>query len=101
MTRPVKRSFSIRGHRTSISLEGPFWQALREIAAERHTSLAALVAEIDAARASDGGLSTAVRLFVLETLRRQAREAGGRVTVAPTQPESAAKSAPDINREVD
>lgn len=60
-----KRSLSIRGHRTSISLEDAFWVELRAIAARRHTSLAALIAEIDAERAPDTNLSSAIRLCVL------------------------------------
>jgi len=64
MSRPRKRSFSIAGHRTSVSLEPQFWAALQEIAAGRNMSLAGLVAEIDAGRANSG-LSTAIRLHVL------------------------------------
>jgi predicted DNA-binding ribbon-helix-helix protein len=62
-----KRSVLIAGHRTSISLEEPFWRALREIAARRGVSLNALVAGIDAAR--QGNLSSALRVFVLERCR--------------------------------
>ncbi len=40
MTRPVKRSFTIRGHRTSISLEAPFWEALKDAAQREGVSLA-------------------------------------------------------------
>jgi len=64
----VKRSLRISGHSTSISLEAPFWEALREIAARRLLSVNALVAAIDAER--DGNLSSAIRLFVLESCRR-------------------------------
>lgn len=70
MTRPVKRSFTINGHRTSISLEGPFWEVLREAAQRDNVSLATLVTQIDRGRGS-GGLSGAVRLFVLDYVRRQ------------------------------
>ncbi|MEL6373903.1 MAG: ribbon-helix-helix domain-containing protein [Pseudomonadota bacterium] len=66
--RPEKRSFALRGHRTSISLEAPFWEALREIALARGLSLAALVTEIDAARGA-AGLSSAVRVYVLAYYR--------------------------------
>jgi predicted DNA-binding ribbon-helix-helix protein len=68
MTRPVKRSFSIKGHRTSISLESEFWEALRQAASREGVSLAALVAKIDSRRGS-GGLSSAVRIWVLEYFR--------------------------------
>lgn len=72
--RPVKRSFQIRGHRTSLSLEEPFWRALKDIAAERDIPLAQLVAEIDSARdAMASGLSGAVRIYVLEHYRREDR----------------------------
>lgn len=75
MPRPAKHSFAIRGHRTSISLEPEFWDALREIADSRGTSLAQLVTDIDALRVGDCGLSTAVRLYVLDHYRRRARDA--------------------------
>ena len=65
-----KRSLSIRGHRTSLSLEDGFWEGLAAIAAERGQSVAALITEID--RTRTGGLSSAVRLFVLEALRQKA-----------------------------
>lgn len=68
-SRPVKRSFSIRGHRTSISLEAAFWDALQEIAAKRALPLAQLVGAIDAAR-GDAGLSGAVRIFILDHYRK-------------------------------
>ncbi len=64
----VKRSLSIAGHATSISLEEPFWQALKAIAGRRKLSLAALVAEIDRARAGVN-LSSALRVHVLEALQ--------------------------------
>ena len=69
-TRPVKRSFSLQGHRTSISIETPFWDALKEAAAREGISLAALVARIDSQR--DGcGLSGAVRIWVLDYVKRR------------------------------
>lgn len=66
--RPVKRSFSIRGHRTSISLEQPFWEALKEAAARERMPLAALIARIDERRGS-AGLSSAVRVWILDYVR--------------------------------
>lgn len=69
MTRPVKRSFSIKGHRTSISIEAPFWDALRQAAAQEGLALAALVARIDANR-GEAGLSSAVRVWVLDYFRK-------------------------------
>ena len=61
-----KRSITIHGHRTSVSLEEPFWTILRAIAAQRGLSLASLVQMIDKER--DGTLSSALRLFVLAEL---------------------------------
>lgn len=74
-SRPRKRSFSIRGHRTSISLETAFWEALVEIAAQRRQPLAQVVAAIDAAR-GDAGLSGAVRIFILAHFRGRGTASG-------------------------
>jgi len=64
-----KRSVTIAGHRTSVSLEQPFWTALQAIAERRGRSLAALVAEVDQER--KGNLSSALRVFVLDELQRR------------------------------
>ena len=69
MSAPVKRSLTLRGHRTSVSLEDEFWQAFREIAAKRGKAINALAAEIDAARDLDSGLASEIRLFVLRHYR--------------------------------
>jgi predicted DNA-binding ribbon-helix-helix protein len=66
----VKRSVSIRGHRTSFSLEQPFFDELVRIAGARGVSLAALIAEVDAGRERDGNLSSALRLHVLDWFRK-------------------------------
>lgn len=63
----VKRSVSIAGHTTSISLEKPFWDALKAIAACEKRSLAALIADIDERRGTN--LSSALRLYVLDRLQ--------------------------------
>ena len=63
--RPRKRSLAIAGHRTSISLEQPFWEGLRAIALERGVAVATLVAAIDAMR-GEASLSSAIRLFVYD-----------------------------------
>lgn len=60
----VKRSVLVAGHRTSVSLEAPFWAALAALAAARGRSTNALIAEIDRARA--GNLSSALRIAVLD-----------------------------------
>jgi len=62
----VKRSLTISGHRTSISLEDAFWRKLKALAASRAQSLSALIAEIDASR-GEANLSSAIRVFVLES----------------------------------
>ena len=67
--RPEKHSLTLRGHRTSVSLEPAFWDAFRAIAAERGDPLNVLAAEIDAAR-GDVGLASAIRVFVLDHYRR-------------------------------
>jgi predicted DNA-binding ribbon-helix-helix protein len=67
MAKDLKRSLSIKGHRTSISLEPEFWDALRTIAATRHLSLAELVSEIDATR-GERNLSSAIRVHILLNL---------------------------------
>ena len=64
----MKRSIRIAGHRTSLSLEAPFWDALKEIAVGRGISLAALVGEIDAGRGRQN-LSGAIRVYILEKAR--------------------------------
>lgn len=71
MAEPTKRSVTISGHRTSISLEAEFWDALREIAADRGLAMQRLIEEIDASRSGEG-LSTAARLFVLRYYRERA-----------------------------
>lgn len=68
--RPVKHSLTLKGHRTSVSLEAAFWDAFRQIAQERGQTLNALAAGLDAGREDDIGLASAIRVFVLQTLRR-------------------------------
>ena len=64
----VEHRVRVARHATSVSLETAFWEALGEIAARRRLSLNALVSAIDAERG--GNLSSAIRLFVLESCRR-------------------------------
>jgi len=59
-----KRSITIAGHRTSVTIENVFWTALREIADRRGISLAALITEIDESRGT--GLSSALRVFAMQ-----------------------------------
>lgn len=70
MSRPAKHSLTLRGHRTSVSLEPDFWDAFREIAEASGRGLNDLAAEIDARRSGDEGLATAIRLFVLRHYRK-------------------------------
>jgi len=64
----VKRSIVIAGHKTSVSLEDAFWDALKEIASSRDVTLSEVVANIDALR-NQGNLSSAIRLYVLDHFR--------------------------------
>jgi predicted DNA-binding ribbon-helix-helix protein len=87
-----KRSVIVAGHRTSVSLEEPFWQRLKEIARGRNLSINDLVTEIDAVETAGGrpgNLSSALRLYVLAELERRL---GG------TPPPPSSMSAP-ISRE--
>ena len=68
--RPKKRSLVIAGHRTSVSLEDAFWDALAELARQKGCSVSALVGEIDARRGA-AGLSSAIRVHVLDRFRRR------------------------------
>jgi len=70
----VKRSVVIAGHRTSVSLEPAFWDALKELAQRRALSINKLIAEIDRDRA--GNLSSAIRVYVLRAVRAEREEAG-------------------------
>ena len=70
-SRVVKRSVTIAGHKTSVSLEDAFWNALKEIAATRKIPLPDLVSTINKER-KHGNLSSAIRLFVLDHYRRLA-----------------------------
>ena len=65
MSRPVKRSLTLRGHRTSVSLEDEFWRAFRDIAARKNKPINELAAEIDEARGVESGLASAIRPYVL------------------------------------
>ena len=67
--RPVKHSVTLKGHRTSVSLEDEFWAEFRAIAEEKDMPINALVAEIDAARGVETGLASAIRLYVLRHLK--------------------------------
>ncbi|MBU2533630.1 MAG: ribbon-helix-helix domain-containing protein [Alphaproteobacteria bacterium] len=70
-SRPVKRSFSIAGHKTSISLEAAFWDAFRELCRADGVSMASRIAELDEGRGDKAGLSGTVRVWVLQRFRER------------------------------
>ena len=71
---PRKHSLTLRGHRTSVSLEPAFWQAFRDIAAEKDIAINVLAAQIDAAREPETGLASAIRVYVLQHYRKAAHD---------------------------
>ncbi len=71
----TKRSVVIAGHKTSVSLEEPFWTAVREITQARAMTISALLHEIDRARVN-ANLSSAVRVFVLDYIRQHGVRSG-------------------------
>lgn len=66
-----KRSMTIAGHRTSLSLEDAFWLELKRLAEARGQSLNALVTAIDKDRDLHVNLCSALRLFVLEQVKSE------------------------------
>ena len=87
----VKRSVIIDGHKTSVSLEDPFWTDLKKIAHAQQMTLSALVAEIDGTR-EHGNLSSAIRLFVLRHVRNAAKGTDVARPYIPYDPVSEARS---------
>ena len=77
-----KRSMTISGHRTSVSLEDEFWAAFREIATTEALSTNELAARIDAGRDVSTGLASAIRVFVLKWFRQQGRDRRPQPTAA-------------------
>lgn len=72
--RPVKRSLSLKGHRTSVSLEDTFWNGFRAIAKARGLPINEMAAQIDAERGIECGLASAIRLYVFRWYRDQKHE---------------------------
>src|SRR5262249_24176884 len=70
----LKRSVVLAGHKTSVSLEQPLWDVVREIADAERTTMAAVLRRVDRERVQ-ANLSSAVRVFVLEYVRGRARPA--------------------------
>jgi predicted DNA-binding ribbon-helix-helix protein len=69
----AKRSVILAGHKTSVSLEEAFWEALKDIAGRRKQTMSDLITSIDAER-TFGNLSSAARLFVLSHYRQHSTE---------------------------
>lgn len=64
-----KHSVNILGHQTSITLEDEFWNELKAQAEKQSISLNKLIANIDDARAPETNLSSAIRLYILKSLK--------------------------------
>ncbi|MGB0411566.1 MAG: ribbon-helix-helix domain-containing protein [Pikeienuella sp.] len=75
-TRPAKRSLTLCGHRTSVTLEDTFWRQFQIIADEMKISVNALASRIDAARPSGVGLASAIRVYVLDATINRNNAAG-------------------------
>ncbi len=69
MTKDLKRSLTIAGHRTSLSLEPEFWQALQDVARVEKKTLASIVGEVDRARGSRN-LSSAIRVWLFRRAKK-------------------------------
>ena len=69
--RPVKRSLTLKGHRTSVSLEDEFWVEFRRMSIKKSIPINALASEIDVNRTADVGLASAIRLYVLAAIKAE------------------------------
>ena len=69
MAKDLKRSLTIAGHRTSLSLEPEFWQALQDVARAEKKTLASLVGEVDRARGTRN-LSSAIRVWLFRRAKK-------------------------------
>jgi len=69
MAKDLKRSLTIAGHRTSLSLEPEFWQALQDVARSEKKTVAALVGEVDRARGTRN-LSSAIRIWLFRRAKK-------------------------------
>ena len=72
--KPKKRSLTLRGHRTSVSLEDRFWIAFRQIAADENLAINALAAKVDEERPFEEALASAIRDYVLQYYIRLSRD---------------------------
>jgi predicted DNA-binding ribbon-helix-helix protein len=81
----IKRSVVLNGHKTSVSLEQPFWDIVRSLAEAERVTVSALLRRIDEAR-HHANLSSAVRVYVLEQVRSQAAQAARALEASPPAP---------------
>lgn len=72
--RPVKHSLTLRGHRTSVTLEDIFWREFCALATEKSLAINALAASIDATRDVETGLASAIRVYVLQQALKRAAD---------------------------
>jgi predicted DNA-binding ribbon-helix-helix protein len=73
--RPKKRSLTLRGHRTSVSIEDRFWSAFCAIARDRDLAINELAAKIDEGRDIETeGLASAIRDYVLQHFMDRAND---------------------------
>ena len=87
----IKRSVKVRGHKTSVSLEDEFWEALQEIAERERLPVWKIVQAIDLSR-HNANLSSAIRVFVLKHFRGEDKSAGRAAGISPLVPEATAAS---------
>jgi predicted DNA-binding ribbon-helix-helix protein len=69
MAKDLKRSLTIAGHRTSLSLEPEFWQALQDAARVEKKTIASIVSELDRTRGSRN-LSSAIRIWLFKRAKK-------------------------------
>ena len=60
----IKKSITIKKHRTSLSLEKEFWDALKIVAKEQNCSIETLVANIDSNKKTS--LASSIRVYLLK-----------------------------------
>ncbi|GAA6192588.1 ribbon-helix-helix domain-containing protein [Phaeobacter sp. NW0010-22] len=70
---PAKRSLTLKGHRTSVSLEDDFWNAFRDISKKKNIPINVLAYEIDVNRDPGTGLASAIRVYVLNWYRTHSK----------------------------
>lgn len=72
-SRPAKRSLTLCGHRTSVTLEDTFWRQFQNLAEREAVSVNTLAARIDASRPTGVGLASAIRVYVLDAALASAK----------------------------